>query len=114
VRWTARRSDPSERAFTKFAHTTHISVLGQAETCSGCHLLAADAPQRISQSELMTKNSGDFVPMQKARCLTCHVRKAAGDNCILCHNYHVGTFPTILLGVAVSSGPLATAQVSKP
>src|SRR5262249_50853580 len=47
VRWTARRSDPYERAFTKFTHTTHFSVLRQVESCSSCHLLAADAPQRI-------------------------------------------------------------------
>jgi hypothetical protein len=114
VHWTARRADPYERPFTKFAHTTHFSLLGQLESCSSCHLLAADAPQRISQSELIVKASGDFVPMQKARCLNCHVRKAAGDNCILCHNYHVGSFPMITLAATVSSGPLATAQGSKP
>ncbi len=107
VRWTARRSDPHERAFTKFAHTTHFSVLRLKETCSSCHLLAADAPQRIAQSELMAKAAGDFVPIQKARCVACHVRRAAGDNCVLCHNYHVGVFGTARTAVAGSGEPLA-------
>src|SRR5205807_2822867 len=83
VHWISNRRDPNERLFTKFGHTTHFSIMGEARGCANCHLLAADAPAAILQSKLMLNATGDFVPMQKARCLTCHMGKAAGDNCVL-------------------------------
>ncbi len=111
VHWTARH--PSERAFNKFAHTTHFSVFRQAESCFNCHLLASDAPQRTLQSGLMASAAGDFVPMPKLRCLSCHVPKAAGDNCVLCHNYHVGVVSTTMTAAAAGASVAATAAAAK-
>ena len=35
-----------------------------------------------------------FQPLQQATCAQCHVERAAGTSCLLCHNYHVGEFGT--------------------
>jgi len=113
ARWTSKRPDASERGFTKFAHTTHLSVLGRTEICFNCHLLAADAPAAIQQSPLVTEATGDFVPMQKSRCVSCHVSRAAGNSCVLCHNYHVGVFASTASAPAGGQG-LSVKAPSRP
>ena len=39
-----------------------------------------------------------FEAMRKEACADCHHRKAAGDQCTKCHNYHVQTSDHALLG----------------
>jgi len=31
--------------------------------------------------------------MKLENCTECHLETEAGDDCLLCHNYHVGKFP---------------------
>jgi nitrate/TMAO reductase-like tetraheme cytochrome c subunit len=34
--------------------------------------------------------------LQKETCADCHSSSGAGDDCTLCHNYHVGDFKATL------------------
>ena len=38
--------------------------------------------------------------MERRVCADCHTEAEAGDGCLVCHNYHVGTFAP-----AIASNP---------
>ena len=90
--WLARRSGLERRGFTKFSHRPHLNLPSLAD-CTACHAvadpsrdlrLAANGPVSIGSSE-----PADFRPLARATCAACHTAKAAGDDCIKCHTYHV-------------------------
>ena len=41
-----------------------------------------------------------FESLKKSQCSECHVPRTAGDGCVVCHNYHVGTFPPLTVSTA--------------
>lgn len=101
VHWLARRPVPDQHPFTKFSHTVHFSLV-QEGGCKTCHILnpRADVSRGfVLPNQGMNTNGKGFMSsfqgMAKAVCAECHTRTAAGDSCLLCHNYHVGTFPSV-------------------
>ena len=80
----------TERSLTRFSHATHFSLFTGHERCDNCHAFASGEPTDAGATP-----SSDFAPILKARCETCHQREAAGDTCLLCHNYH-----TVSLGAS--------------
>ncbi len=98
VRWYAARAESNKHPFTKFAHAVHFSLLDESG-CRQCHILNPEAdPGRgflHPDHTLNTTGQGfisSFQGMTKNACTGCHTSEAAGDGCLSCHNYHVGTF----------------------
>ena len=47
--------------------------------------------------------ASNFKPLDIERCAACHVSEAAGDNCTMCHNYHVGDVATDMPGTRIDT-----------
>ena len=97
VNWLAARPIKGHKRPTRFSHTTHSKLLTETG-CLTCHTLD-------SQSDYLAgfKNRdarafvGNFKPMERKTCIGCHTEALAKQSCVLCHNYHVGTFPPALV-----------------
>ena len=115
VNWLPARLEPTAHSFTVFKHTAHFSLMGD-KGCQTCHVLSPKSEYaKYFKSASRTDSSvGDidngeanryshrfesnFKPLTKAQCVQCHKPKVAGDDCLLCHRYHTGTFATKLVG----------------
>jgi len=101
--WFTAQPSTYQHGFTHFAHSPHFSVV-KDKGCVTCHQLqpAAKEAQEATNTK-MSAEGKDFTPMTKRTCSACHTSKAAGDGCVLCHNYHVGnitpTTPTTPLSI---------------
>ena len=97
VNWSPAKPLPDEHHFTKFSHVAHFSLLGQKE-CLTCHDLKSQAPYQnfFETNSLPAFFSSNFNPVQKSVCTSCHTAQKAREDCLLCHNYHVGTFSPAL------------------
>ena len=100
VRWWAKQPTPHLRGFTRFSHAPHFSVLDE-EGCLTCHVLDTDADymEAFADHDPLTFES-NFESLDKSQCSECHVPQEAGDSCVMCHNYHVGTFPPLTVSTA--------------
>lgn len=78
ISWASTLSDDSNRSFTRFSHAPHLSLEKQ---CSSCH---------------QSSSSTDFKAINKQQCSSCHTQSLAGNDCLLCHNYHVNDMPALL------------------
>ena len=96
IQWTAARPAPRERRVTRFAHEVHFSVLDD-KGCLTCHTLdpEAEVMEAFKDADPLTFAS-NFQPMRKTTCTTCHISERAGDTCLTCHNYHLGTVSPVL------------------
>ncbi len=96
VHWSAARPIPHERKVTRFTHEVHFSLLAD-KGCLACHTLNPDAEvmEAFEDTDPLTFAS-NFQPMRKTVCTTCHTSERAGDGCLTCHNYHVGTVSPVL------------------
>jgi hypothetical protein len=108
VNWTASRPEPNAHPFTKFSHTAHLSVMTE-KGCQTCHVLnpASKYSTYFQPADATNSSSADpshfesnFAALPKMECGRCHTARIAGDNCLLCHNYHTGTFATDMSQVA--------------
>ena len=97
VNWRARRPEPDLRPFTAFSHTAHFSLLDD-RGCVSCHPLdpGADTASGYADGNAGTFASG-FTPVERRICVQCHTGEKAGEGCLNCHNYHVGTFPPAMI-----------------
>lgn len=89
VKWRAFSTKRVKDRFTTFSHEPHVGAEIK-EGCATCHKLTEG-----SGEFLQTYKGGDpdvfsltFAPIDKAICSTCHTKKAAGEECTLCHQYH--------------------------
>ena len=61
--------------------------------CLTCH--NPDAKAAYSES-YKDRNpmifASNFRPIERKYCADGHTAEEAGDNCLICHNYHIGTF----------------------
>jgi Fibrinogen binding protein/Doubled CXXCH motif (Paired_CXXCH_1) len=97
VNWLGRQKDTAYRGFTSFAHAPHFVVLRNGEGCATCHVLNPDAPYEAAfEGRDPTQFASSFLPPARGICASCHEPNAAGDNCTLCHNYHVGRIETLM------------------
>jgi len=90
INWKAGLYDESYQKFSKFDHSAHFSMLGETG-CKTCHKLDKEAKYIDSyQQQLVSVFNSNFKPIEKATCQTCHSHSKIGDNCLACHNYHIG------------------------
>ena len=96
IHWAATRPVPHERKVTRFAHAVHFSLLDD-KGCLTCHELnpEAEVMAAFEDTDPLTFAS-NFRAMKKTVCATCHTPERAGDTCLTCHNYHVGTVAPVL------------------
>jgi hypothetical protein len=95
VHWNPAAPNAQTHPFTKFAHHPHFSL----NHCNACHTFQQESRVRESfrrpDHTLRTDPqvlASEFRPMSRALCSTCHTADKAGDNCLLCHNYHIDSF----------------------
>jgi len=107
VNWRARRPVVGKRPFSIFSHTAHFSLLDE-KGCLSCHTPDAKAAYSESYKDRNPMTfASNFKPIKRANCANCHTAKEAGDNCLICHNYHIGTFPP-----AIASTPKMMSSMS--
>ena len=96
INWQGYRSNAEVHNFTDFNHKAHFSLLSE-KGCATCHELNADAKfiEGYKDTNPATFQSG-WNDIDKETCNSCHTPQSAGDDCTLCHNYHVGEFTVVL------------------
>ncbi|MEE8156474.1 MAG: hypothetical protein V3T53_16080, partial [Phycisphaerales bacterium] len=97
VNWNAARPTLGERSFTEFVHRPHFNFQ-QFRDCTACHSIRTNDSaalqiwkQTYSGFDIRTYTAS-FDSMSLAQCAVCHTPSGAGDGCLTCHNYHVGSF----------------------
>ncbi len=90
VNWSPRQPALNVRDFTIFSHAPHFSLLDE-KGCMTCHQLAKDAdyPASYKNSDPKTFES-NFGSIPKTLCADCHTEGRASNQCLTCHNYHIG------------------------
>ncbi len=102
INWKAMGMRGSGAGFTRFNHTAHFQsrhfgALDNA-TCKTCHVLDAESGYAESFEDNFDPYhySSNFKMVDRQLCGDCHTQQRAGDDCTVCHNYHVGDFqPTL-------------------
>ena len=81
-------------------HAPHFSVLDEEGRLT-FHVLETDTDymEAFADHDPLTFES-NFESLKKSQCSDCHVPRKAGDGCVVCHNYHVGTFPPLTVSTA--------------
>ncbi|MEP1930607.1 MAG: hypothetical protein ABJJ37_04940 [Roseibium sp.] len=89
VQWRAFSSKREKKRFTTFSHGPHVGT-ENSDGCAMCHQMTEG-----NDGFLNTYKGGDateyvlaFKPIEKAICSSCHTKRAAGEECTLCHQYH--------------------------
>ena len=97
VNWTGSRPVKDEQKFTRFSHISHFSLLDE-EGCLLCHNLnvEAKAEEGFKDRNPQTFES-NFASIERKTCAACHTQEEAGDSCLTCHEFHIGTFPRAMI-----------------
>ena len=110
LNWHPALMPSTGRPFTRFSHGSHLSLMADGNGCTSCHTRNPDYdreeftrayaslfseftsgyPYRFSES------TGNFADIRIEKCAGCHVPERAGDGCLRCHNYHVGTVRSVM------------------
>ncbi|MEZ5935343.1 MAG: cytochrome c3 family protein [Alphaproteobacteria bacterium] len=94
INWGPFKPIAGESKFTTFVHATHFSAVGD-DGCIACHRLNEDTNYLKSfEQRDPHRFVANFAPMRRETCAECHVERSAGDNCTMCHQYHIGEFAT--------------------
>ena len=101
LHWTGKRPDLTQRMATRFSHASHFHLL-EERNCVTCHHLNFSASSEdylaafdYYNPEPALEPTCNFRNINKSTCAQCHTKESAGDNCLSCHNYHVGSFGRI-------------------
>ncbi|MBW2391507.1 MAG: hypothetical protein JRG89_24200 [Deltaproteobacteria bacterium] len=93
LNWQSFRPEPNRRLPTEFRHQPHFS-LDDADRCDTCHKMRDLGEEEFDEAyKEDTAAAGhvlNFEPIALRVCGECHTQRAAGDNCVSCHNYHQG------------------------
>lgn len=110
MNWRPRHREIEDRSFTKFNHAPHV-IQGNLRNCTGCHEpnKSADVMPFFVGND-PAKFVSNFKSIDKATCAGCHKPDAAGDSCLRCHNYHVGSSSKIVASLPQDSAPAAPDQ----
>ena len=93
MNWHGRKADLTQKQFTHFSHQTHADLMSDTG-CLTCHQMNPNADYTAAFDGLrIDQFESNFSPIDKATCSGCHQPPVAGENCLLCHNYHVGERP---------------------
>ena len=108
IAWTPRGGAGGPH--TVFDHRPHIGVAGD---CAACHTLDPGADYAASfKTWDATKFISNFKPMDTETCVSCHRAGRVGDDCQLCHRYHLE--PTVKVRqTAAASGKALPAPVEE-
>lgn len=103
VNWLGAKTNPQTHAFTTFSHAAHFNLLND-QGCLKCHgrVAGAKIEDGYKDRDPITHVS-NFATVERATCAECHTKEVAGDSCVSCHNYHVGTFPPAMTRTHVSA-----------
>jgi hypothetical protein len=93
VHWRGRHPEVTASGATIFDHGPHLSQVGKAG-CGSCHRLDPDADYAHNYEAAAAPPASNFYQLHKAACVGCHAKKAVGDDCQLCHRYHVAGVST--------------------
>lgn len=108
VNWMPKQNVMDLKAFTRFSHGSHFSLLDE-EGCLTCHKFAKDSNYATGYKDFDPQTFvSNFVGMPKKLCAECHRERQASNNCLTCHNYHIGRIKP-----AVKDPPLQEIQVSE-
>ena len=105
INWQPAHPEPHMHSFTNFNHAAHFSILGD-KGCQKCHIFNPqadyakyfDGDLRSQADRDPTRFQSSFNSLSKQVCLQCHKPQIAGDSCLLCHQYHTGSFVTEVSG----------------
>jgi hypothetical protein len=112
INWLPAHAEPNAHPFTVFKHTAHFSLMGD-QGCQRCHALNPDSTySKYFTTDVSSPKrdphrfQSNFRPLSKELCAECHRPRVAGDGCLMCHQYHVGTFVAKLAGGGkIQAGP---------
>ncbi len=91
VQWFAKHVDDEPPSFTTFSHAPHLTQAELAD-CQACHPINPLANVMATYTgDSPTEFENGFQPLTKQSCAECHTPRAAGDSCMQCHKYHVGS-----------------------
>jgi hypothetical protein len=110
VNWTASRPDPLEHGFNHFSHAAHLSLM-DATGCQECHPMnVSDSQSKDSYASAFDDGQhnpaifhSNFPTINKDVCVRCHKPGLVRDDCLLCHDYHIGRFKPLIPGANVAS-----------
>ena len=97
VNWIGARPMLGERSFTTFVHRPHFNF-DQFRNCTACHSIRTIGSGVLQEWKQTYFDSdihayiASFNSISSSQCTTCHTSSGAGDGCLTCHNYHVGSF----------------------
>ena len=96
MNWTAAKPKKNTKSFTKFSHVAHFSLLGESG-CQTCHQLSEDNDYDASFEHTDPQTfASNFDELKVEVCAECHNPSKAGEQCLSCHNYHIGDIqPTL-------------------
>ena len=90
VNWTGKQPEVNLHDFNRYKHAPHFSLLDE-RGCVTCHRLNRRAEYlEAFKGRDPARFVSNFLPMGKKDCASCHATGKARDNCLTCHNYHVG------------------------
>jgi hypothetical protein len=94
VNWTAR-PDSLEHGFNRFSHAAHLSLLDM-RGCLECHPMSGTGDTYASAFDPGQHDPSifhsNFRMIDKSVCAGCHRPSGVRQDCLLCHNYHIGRF----------------------
>jgi hypothetical protein len=96
VNWRGYKPADGLKKSVRFSHASHFSLLDE-KGCLTCHERdpKADYAAAFKQRDA-TNFAANFKPMPRAVCAECHTAAKAGDNCLTCHNYHLGVYQPVM------------------
>ncbi len=90
INWHSFKPDAQLNGFTRYSHTSHFTLMND-KGCSTCHVLNSEAEYMESYDDTRPEDfHSNFTPISKETCASCHQEDRAPDNCLTCHNYHIG------------------------
>ncbi len=94
VKWTPLTSFDQAGEFTRFSHEPHFSIKDD-RGCLTCHDLNPEADYAATYKAYDPNTfQSNFKPIEQAFCRECHTASGSGDDCQLCHAYHVTEIDT--------------------
>lgn len=84
--------------FTRFSHEPHFSIMDD-RGCLTCHDLNPKADYAATYGTYdPAVFQSNFNPIEQASCRQCHTAEASGEDCQLCHAYHISVIDTKHMG----------------
>ncbi|MGR9105442.1 MAG: hypothetical protein ACU843_00775 [Gammaproteobacteria bacterium] len=101
INWFGKKPDPEVHEFTTFSHKSHFSLIDD-KGCITCHSWNKHTDDEFAASYKQWNPlvyTSNFSELKNETCSECHTENAAGESCLICHNYHIGTFPNLMQSI---------------